>query len=168
MIYGNVNNALFEQQAAVLPKPLKDALHFLKGADLVHHEAGAFPMALGGVDMILQVMDLETSPREAHDPEIHRKYVDLQLLVSGGPEVHTFFTDGGEERVKDDQLASPRDILFYENRPETAKIEGRVVLEPGAYAVYFPWDVHVPGQNAFDDSRPFRKIVMKVPMAACL
>lgn len=168
MIYGNVNNASFEQQAAVLPKPLKEALHHLKGMDLVNHETGAFPMALGGVEMILQVMDLETSPRETHDPEIHRKYIDLQLLVSGGPEVHTFFADGGAETVKDDQLATPRDILFYENRPETAKIEGRVVLEPGSYAVYFPWDVHVPGQCDVDGPKAYRKIVLKVPLAACL
>ena len=80
MIYGNVNNEFFEQQAAVLPKPLKEALFYLKGIDLVHHETGAFPTEIGGVSMILQVMDLETSPRETHDPEIHRKYVDLQLL----------------------------------------------------------------------------------------
>ena len=104
MIYGNVNNAFFEQQAAVLPGPLKKALHVLKDMDLANHETGAFPMALDGVEMILQVMDLETSPREAHEPEIHRKYVDLQLLVSGGPEVHTFFPDGGKETVKDDRL----------------------------------------------------------------
>ena len=168
MIYGNVNSTSFEQQAAVLPKPLKDALHYLKGADLANHEAGVFPMALGGVDMILQVMDLETSPREAHTPEIHRKYIDLQLLVSGGPEVHTFFPDRGEETVKDDLLDTPRDIVFYENRPETAKIEGSVVLEPGAYAIYFPWDVHVPGQCDADGPRPYRKIVLKVPVAACL
>jgi len=168
MIYGNVNNAFFEQQAAVLPKPLKKALHVLKDMDLANHETGAFPIALDGVDMILQVMDLETSPREAHEPEIHRKYVDLQLLVSGGPEVHTFFPDGGKETVKDDRLDTPKDILFYENRPETAAIEGRVVLEPGDYAIYFPWDIHVPGQCDADGPKAYRKIVLKVPVAACL
>ena len=168
MIYGNVNNAFFEQQAAVLPGPLKKALHVLKDMDLANHETGAFPMALDGVEMILQVMDLETIPREAHEPEIHRKYVDLQLLVSGGPEVHTFFPDGGKETVKDDRLDTPKDILFYENRPETAKIEGRVVLEPGDYAIYFPWDIHVPGQCDADGPKAYRKIVLKVPVAACL
>lgn len=168
MIYGNVNNAFFEQQAAVLPAPLKKALHVLKDMDLANHETGAFPMALDGVEMILQVMDLETSPREAHEPEIHRKYVDLQLLVSGGPEVHTFFPDGGKETVKDDRLDTPKDILFYENRPETAKIEGRVVLEPGDYAIYFPWDIHVPGQCDAEGPKTYRKIVLKVPVAACL
>lgn len=168
MIYGNVNNAFFEQQAAVLPAPLKKALHELKGMDLANHDTGAFPMTMDGVEMILQVMDLETSPRDAHEPEIHRKYVDLQLLVSGGPEVHTFFPDGGKETVKDDRLDTPKDILFYENRPETAKIEGRVVLEPGDYAIYFPWDIHVPGQCDAEGPKAYRKIVLKVPVAACL
>ena len=35
MIYGNVNNEFFERQVAILPKPLGDALRFLKTADLV-------------------------------------------------------------------------------------------------------------------------------------
>ena len=168
MIYGNVNNEFFEQQAAVLPKPLKEALFYLKGIDLVHHETGAFPTEIGGVPMILQVMDLETKPRETCNPEIHRKYVDLQLFISGGPEVSTFFTDRGEETVKDDQLDTPRDILFYENRPETAKLEGSVIMEPGSYAIYFPWDVHIPGQCDANGPAKYRKIVLKVPVAACL
>jgi YhcH/YjgK/YiaL family protein len=168
MIYGNVNNEFFEQQAAVLPKPLKEALYCLKDMDLVHHETGAFPTEIGGVSMILQVMDLETKARATCNPEIHRKYVDLQLFVSGGPEVSTFFTDRGEEAVKEDQLDSPRDILFYENRPETAKLEGSVIMEPGSYAIYFPWDVHIPGQCDANGPAKYRKIVLKVPVAACL
>ena len=168
MIYGNVNNEFFEQQAAVLPKPLKEALFYLKNIDLVHHETGAFPTEIGGVPMILQVMDLETKTRATCYPEVHRKYVDLQLFISGGPEVSTFFTDRGEEAVKDDQLNTPRDILFYENRPETAKLEGSVIMEPGSYAIYFPWDVHIPGQCDANGPAKYRKIVLKVPVAACL
>ena len=168
MIYGNVNNEFFEQQVAILPKPLGDALRFLKTADLAHHEAGRFPMDLNGVDVILQVMDLETKPREAALPEIHRKYIDVQFLVSGGPEKAAYYDDDGSGVVHSDELATDRDILFYENRPETAKIEGRVVLEPGDYAIYFPWDIHVPGQCDADGSKAYRKIVLKVPVAACL
>ena len=168
MIYGNINNEFFEQQAAVMPKPLREALHYLKDADLAGHEAGHFPIEIGGVPMILQVMDLVTSPREEHDPEIHRKYVDLQLFVSGGPELATFFTDKGEETVKEDLLDMPKDIVFFENRPETAKMEGCVIMEPGSYAIYFPWDVHVPGQCDAEGPKDYRKIVLKVPMASCL
>ena len=168
MIYGNINNEFFEQQAAVLPNPLKEALHCLKGMNLAGHETGAFPTEIGGVPMILQVMDLETKPRASCNPEIHRKYVDLQLFVSGGPEVSTFFTDRGDETVKEDLLDSPRDIMFYENRPETAKLEGSVIMEPGAYAIYFPWDVHIPGQCDANGPVKYRKIVLKVPVDACL
>ena len=166
MIYGNVNNEFFEQQVAILPKPLGDALRFLKTADLAHHEAGRFPMDLNGVDVILQVMDLETKPREAGLPEIRRKYIDVQFLVCGGPEKAAYYDDDGTSVVHSDELATDRDILFYENKPDA--LEGSVFLTPGTYAIYLPWDVHVPGQNAFDDARPFRKIVMKVPMEACL
>lgn len=168
MICGNINNEFFEEQAAVLPKPLREALHYLKGEDLAGHEAGHFPVEIGGVSMILQVMDLVTAPREEHYPEIHRKYVDLQLFVSGGPEIATFFTDRGEETVREDLLDGPRDILFFENRPETLPIEGRVVMEPGDYAIYFPWDVHIPGQSDAAGAADYRKIVLKVPMEACL
>lgn len=168
MIYGNINNEFFEQQAAVLPKPLKEALHYLKGADLINHETGAYPIEINGVPMILQVMDLETSPRATKVPEIHRKYVDLQLFISGGPEVSTFFTDRGDETVKEDLLNTARDILFYENRPETTSMEGSVVMEPGSYAIYFPWDVHVPGQCNANGPAKYRKIVLKVPVEACL
>ena len=164
MIYGNVNNEFFGQQVAILPKPLGDALRFLKTADLANHEAGRFPMNLNGVDVILQVMDLETKPRETAKPEIHRKYIDVQFLVCGGPEKAAYYDDDGSSIVSSDELATERDILFYENHPEV--LECSVYLTPGTYAIYLPWDVHVPGLSADGQARPFRKIVMKVPMEA--
>ena len=166
MIYGNVNNEFFEQQAAILPKPLGDALRFLKTADLANHETGRFPMDLNGVDVILQVMDLETKSREAAKPEIHRKYIDVQFLVAGGPEMAAFFDDDGSNTVLSDELATERDILFYDNNAKV--LEGSVYLTPGAYAIYLPWDVHVPALTADGPARPIRKIVMKVPLAACV
>ena len=166
MIYGNVNNEFFEQQAAVLPKPLKEALYCLKDMNLAHHETGAFPTEIGGVSMILQVMDLETKPREAGLPEIHRKYIDVQFLVCGGPEKAAYYDDDGSGVVHSDELATDRDILFYKNKSDA--LEGSVFLTPGTYAIYLPWDVHVPGLSTDGEARAFRKIVMKVPLSACL
>lgn len=86
MIFGNVNNEFFEQQTAILPAPLKSALCFLKEADLAAHEPGRFDIELGGVSMVLQVLDLTTAPRQTLRPEIHRKNIDVQFLAAGGPE----------------------------------------------------------------------------------
>ena len=166
MFYGNVHNEFFESQAAVLPGVLCEALHFLKEADLKSHPVGNFPMEIGGVPVILQVMDRETGPRQEHYPEIHRKYADLQFFVSGGPETASFYIDSGKGTVREDLLGTPGDILFYENDP--AQKEGSVVMSPGAYAIYFPWDVHIPGQCREEGPRAFRKIVMKIPVEACV
>ena len=99
MIYGNVNNPMFEDQAAVLPDALSAALHFLKETDLAAHEPGVFNIELGGVSVILQVLDLTTSPREALRPEIHRKNIDVQFLAAGGPELAAYYDDDGTNKV---------------------------------------------------------------------
>lgn len=41
-------------------------------------------------------------------------------------------------------------------------------MVPGTYAVYFPWDVHIPAIQTGDVPAAIRKIVIKVPMDACL
>ena len=166
MIFGNIFNEFFERQASILPKPLRDALYFLKSADLTGHETGHFPMELGGVPMILQVCDFTTAPREKIFPEIHRKYIDLQLFVSGGTEKTTWYTDNGNGVVHENLLDTQKDTLLYEN--DVTVLENSVYMTPGSYAIYLPWDVHLPGQNAGSESLAFRKIVMKVPVDACV
>ncbi|MBQ3457190.1 MAG: YhcH/YjgK/YiaL family protein, partial [Synergistaceae bacterium] len=63
-------------------------------------------------------------------------------------------------------LNTPRDILFYENDP--AIREGIIPLEVGTFAVYFPWDVHVPAIAVNDSPAKIRKIVVKVPLDSCM
>ena len=161
MIYGNVNNPMFEDQAAVLPDALSAALHFLKETDLAAHEPGVFNIELGGVSVILQVLDLTTSPREALRP----KNIDVQFLAAGGPELAAYYDDDGTNKVDEDLLDTPRDILFYKNN--AAITEGRIPMTVGTYAMYFPWDVHVPAIQAGDAPAAIRKIVIKVPLDAC-
>ncbi len=165
MLYGNVTNEFFEEQTAILPAPLRDALHFLRDTDLAAHEPGKFDLVLNGVPMVLQVLDQTTAPRETLRPEIHRKNIDVQFLAAGGPEEAGFYSDDGTNTAAEDLLDTPRDILFYQNNPKAP--EGRIVLTVGTYAVYFPWDVHIPAIQSGAAPAPIRKIVVKVPMEAC-
>lgn len=166
MIFGNVNNEFFDRQTAVLPAPLQSAIRFLKDNDLAAHEPGRFDIELGGVPMVLQVLDLNTAPRETLRPEIHRRNIDVQFLAAGGPERAGYYSDDGSNTVDEDLLDSPRDILFYQNNP--AAPEGTIEMVPGTYAVYFPWDVHIPAIQTGHAPAGIRKIVIKVPMDACL
>ena len=38
MIYGNINSKHFEQELAILPRPLQNAIRFLKDNDLANQE----------------------------------------------------------------------------------------------------------------------------------
>ena len=166
MLYGNINNEFFSVQLKLLPSPLASALQFLKDNDLNNHEAGKFDITLNGVDMILQVLDIETKERAELLPEIHRKFIDVQFLCSGGPENAAYYNDDGTNEIHENLLNSQRDICFYENNNNVR--EGLIPLEIGTFAVYFPWDVHVPAIAVDNVPAKIRKIVIKVPLAECL
>ena len=165
MFYGNINNEFFDKQCSLMPKPLALCLNYLKENDMAKAEAGVFDLKLGNSDCILQVLDLQTNDRNNLRPEIHRKYIDVQFLASGGPEEAAFWSDDYSLEVDEDLLSTKRDILFYKNSDTTK--EGRIYLTPGTYACYFPWDVHVPAIQVGKESKPIRKIVIKVPLEDC-
>ena len=165
MFYGNINNEFFDKQCNLLPKPLALCLKYLKENVMANAEAGVFDLKLGNSDCILQVLDLQTNARNNLRPEIHRKYIDVQFLASGGPEEAAFWSDDYSLEVDEDLLSTKRDILFYKNS-DTIK-EGRIYLTPGTYACYFPWDVHVPAIQVGKESKRIRKIVIKVPLEDC-
>ena len=165
MFYGNIHNTMIDQQIAMLPKALQSAIRFLKETDLASHEPGKFYIELDGVPMILQVLDLTTASRDTLRPEIHRKNIDVQFLAAGGPERAGYYIDDGSSQVAEDLLDTPRDILFYHNNPSAP--EGTIEMTAGTYAVYFPWDVHIPAIQTGDAPAPIRKIVVKVPLDAC-
>ncbi len=160
MISGNIYE---KEDLRWLPAPLREAVDYLKTHDLVNHEPGRFQ--LKGDHMILQVLDLSTAPRETLRPECHRKYIDVQFLAAGGPERIAWYPDRGDNKVEEDLLDTPRDIRFYHSDP--ARREGIIEMEPGSYAMFFPWDVHVPAIQV-DAPAPIRKIVIKVELADCL
>ena len=166
MLYGNINNEFFTVQLKLLPSPLASALNFLKENDLNAHEPGKFVITLDNVPMILQVLDLETKQRSKLLPEIHRKYIDVQFLCSGGPEDAAYYSDDGSNSICENLLDTQRDICYYDNNVNVR--EGLIHLEIGTFAVYFPWDVHVPAVAVGDTPAKIRKIVIKVPLAECL
>ena len=166
MVFGNLNNEFFEQQKKTLPAPIRAALTYLQNNDMTAHETGRFELELEGVPCILQVMDMQTSLRENLRPEIHRKYIDVQLLASGGPELAEYDNDDKSYTVDEDLLATDRDILFYKQKDKNHG--GTILLTPGTYVIYYPWDIHVPATALDNQPAAIRKIVIKVPLDACV
>ncbi len=86
--------------------------------------------------------------------ECHRRYIDIQLLARGA------------ERVGICPRSACRE-LPYDEEKDFLKLEGSVdylTLRPGAFAIFFPDDGHMPNLRLGKVSRAVRKIVFKIPV----
>ncbi len=148
MIYDSIDN--LERYAGMMPG-IVEGLRFIRSAtpdlQLGHHELPH--------DCYANVDQYSTKVQNPKGFEAHRKYIDIQFLLSG------------EERVLVrplDELScciSPydieRDVAFFAHEEPATE----VVLGKGRFVILFPDDAHEP-QLCLDDPRDVKKIVVKV------
>ena len=89
--------------------------------------------------------------REASPLEYHRRYIDIQYVVSGE---ETFgWSPIAECNDPKSEFDSSRDIGFYSDQPSNW-----VTIPAGYFAIFFPEDCHAPLAGV----GPLQKIVIKV------
>lgn len=125
----------------------------LKALDLANLELGWQDLEEG---IRMNVMSFETSPAEGKKAEMHRKFVDIQLLIEG-------------EEMIEYGLSQPDLSKYDEYRDEddyqlTDSIDDKneVVLKPNMFAIFLPYEPHKPG-NAVNGNKTLKKLVVKVP-----
>lgn len=155
MIFGNINA---NENISSYPAAIQKAIRYLKENDLVAKAPGRYE--LDGDNMILQVLDVQTTERCNLRPEVHRTYIDVQFLAKG-KELIGIYPDRGDNEI-DENLLETRDLIFYKNN-ENAR-ETHLEMEEGSYAVFYPHDVHVPAIMK-DEAMTIRKIVIKVKVS---
>jgi YhcH/YjgK/YiaL family protein len=131
--------------------------HFKKAFEFLR-EKGYEGKAPGRYDLddkvYYMVQENQTRPQEGTFPEAHRKYIDIQYLISGDDlEGCTPLAGAKEKEAYDGQ----KDAAFYEG------IGNTFILSPGCFAVYFPTDAHTPNLSIGKPGKN-KKIVMKVPV----
>lgn len=155
MIFGNIKS---NENISSYSKAIQKAIQYLKENDLVNAVPGRYE--LDGDNMILQVLDVETTERCNLRPEVHETYIDVQFLAKG-KELIGCYPDMGDNEV-DENLLETRDLIFYKNN-ENAR-ETHLEMEEGSYAVFYPHDVHIPAIMK-EESMVIRKIVIKVKVS---
>ena len=86
--------------------------------------------------------------------ESHRKFIDIQHVLSGG-EIIGWLPAAGLTELS--AYSEEKDVLFY----HPADAITPVIMVPGTFAVFFPQDAHQPG-CIYRQVGPVRKIVVKV------
>ncbi|HDL4361432.1 TPA: YhcH/YjgK/YiaL family protein, partial [Mannheimia haemolytica] len=126
----------------------------LKSLDLVNLELGWQELENG---IRMNVMSFETTPAEGKKAELHRKFIDIQLLIDG-------------EEMIEYGLSQPDLSKYDEYRDEddyqlTAEIDDKnnLILKPNMFAIFLPYEPHKPG-NSVNGNKTLKKLVVKVPV----
>lgn len=98
----------------------------------------------------------EYDTRENYNFEVHRKYIDVHLMVDGEEEIFYAPLSHGSENVAYDE---EKDVAFYicDNGPHS-----KIGLVSGEAVVLFPEEIHAPCN--FERKRHNRKLVFKIPV----
>jgi biofilm protein TabA len=109
-----------------------------------------------GNDLFAGVDTYETKARADAKLETHRKYVDIQVLLSGEEVLEIFPKQG---LTVSEPYNPERDVEFYE---KPAEAHARITLNPGQFLVFFPDDAHMPCLMAGASPKPVKKAVFKI------
>jgi biofilm protein TabA len=128
---------------------LKRAFDYLTATDLTSLPTGRIEL---GEQMYAVVMEEPGRDRAAAALEVHRRYIDIQLSLSGSEEM-------GWRPLETCQEPGPydadTDLQFFAGAPDTWLTVGA-----GQFVIFFPEDAHAPMVS----TGSIRKLVVKVPV----
>lgn len=95
-----------------------------------------------------------TDGRTASEGQLegHRKYADIQYVISGDESMGWRSAEGLNSSIEYDQ---EKDLEFFEGSPESI-----IRVPPGSFAVFLPNDAHLP----LIGDGPIHKVVVKVAL----
>ena len=152
MIIGDLTRADFKRD---LPKAIADVCEYLNTLDLEGLELGRHDIT---EQVYMNVMSFDTAPADSKQAELHHKYIDVQVLISGKENIEysvtyptlSLYTEYNEE---DDYRLTPE-----------IECKSTLSLHPKMFVVFLPYEPHKPGCNVDNQSVNLKKLVVKVPV----
>ncbi|MBI5306916.1 MAG: YhcH/YjgK/YiaL family protein [Planctomycetes bacterium] len=109
-----------------------------------------------GDDMFAIVASYKTRPADIAQFETHRKYVDIQAVMSGSEEIGWLPVGGLLTKQPYD---ASKDIEFY-HHPNANYT--RINVSPGTFVALFPQDAHKPSLMIGNAPECVKKVVIKI------
>ncbi|MBI1936710.1 MAG: YhcH/YjgK/YiaL family protein [Ignavibacteriales bacterium] len=129
---------------------VKSAFTYLMNTNFDNLEPGKYE--IDGEDVFAIVQQYDTKPLSSGKWEAHKKYLDIQYVVTGKERMGY---SNSQKMIVTEEYNEEKDIMFL-------KGEGNFLsVEAGSFAVFFPTDIHMPG-IAINLSTSVKKVVVKV------
>ena len=128
----------------------KAAFDFLRDTDLLALPPGR--TEIDGDNLFALTQSYETQPIQGGTLEAHRKYIDIQVVISG--EEYIGYAPLADQPPVD-AFDTEKDIGFYQGGGSFIRISA------GMFAVFYPPDAHLPGRH-IETPAHVKKVVLKV------
>lgn len=149
----SVNQKEMAKQFFRNPERWQKAFSFLKSEGLSSLTTGRYE--LEGSDLIAIIDEYTTKDEQTARFEAHRKYADIQYVISGEERIGITLLNNTKVTVPFDE---EKDIVFL----DASEFEYKDA-NPARLFVFFPEDAHCPGVKNLKNSI-VRKVVVKVRM----
>ena len=150
MIIDKLENAEFYYG---LGEKYKKAFEFLKITDMKNIENGKYEIE--GNDIFVSVQDYQTKSENESDFEAHKKYTDIQFIITGEEKL-------GYGNIKNfspiTQFNEEKDIVFLRNNETKNEF---VIAKENYFLIFAPQDAHMPCIS-IDESTYVKKAVVKI------
>ena len=149
MIYDRLSNC---EQYFILGDKFKKAFDFLKNTDLKNLDDASYQIA--GKEIYVNIQSLKTKPVEEKKWEVHRKYIDIQYVISG------------KEKMGYGILEDFKEVIVnYNDENDVEFLNGDkfnfVNVNEGDFVVFYDNDVHAP-MLAYDAPQEIKKAIVKI------
>ena len=131
-------------------KKLQLALEWLQKTRVAGMSAGRYE--IDGANVYALVQEYISKPRKQGKLEAHRKYMDVQYIVSGVEQIGYANTEDAKVSVPYDES---KDALFVDTPCDM------VTMRAGMFMILGPQDAHMPGITAISP-QTVKKVVVKV------
>ena len=149
MIVDNIENAYLY---AGLSDGLRKAFEIIKDKALSQKADGRYEV--DGDKLYYIVQHYTTKPREECKLEAHKKYADVQFVVTGQEII--YYTTVNELKIET-PYDQTKDVAFYKVPADLTAIN----LRQGTFCILFPQDAHIPSCRVNGPSN-VHKVVVKV------
>ncbi|MHC6180846.1 NanQ anomerase/TabA/YiaL family protein [Clostridium sp. JNZ X4-2] len=147
MIVDRLANA---EQYYKLSPGIEKAFKYIQNTDLTDIKPGKY--AIEDDKVFAVVSEYKTKSLKEGLWEAHRKYIDIQYIVSGKEKMGYCCSDCMKTIIEYDEK---KDILFMDGQGDF------LTIHEGEFALFTPKDAHMPSIEA-DDSQIVKKILVKI------
>ncbi|MBE6213809.1 MAG: DUF386 domain-containing protein [Rikenellaceae bacterium] len=124
-----------EQYASLHPR-FKAVFDYIDTHDLASMELGRHD--IDGDNIFVMVQEIELRPREQARLELHRKYIDIQLVLRGPEEVFGW-SEKKDCLTAETEFDEAKDIQLFIDKPQCF-----YTVREGQFSILFPEDGHAP------------------------